>query len=302
MIKGNQVIIPTPFNEQGEIDERSLNNLIDHVLHLGTEGVIALGTTGEFYALTNSEKKRVIDIASERLKGRASLTVGASHSGTDVAAELAAYASEKGADAVLVTPPYYGQVTTEGMIQHFATIGHKGNINLMIYDGGGGVEVPVSVIAEVRQLTTRMRYLKLTTPKPSKVREIHDAFDREVGVLAGEDLLIMPELIEGAIGLTTAAGNLRADVLTRIFQLVQEKKFQEAQVLHDRHIAPQAIVTGSIRNEFIQCFKFALKEMGVIACDKVRLPLTPLSEARKQNLKQMLVNQQLIASAEGSLV
>src|SRR5690554_3708224 len=103
------------------------------------------------------------------------------------------------------------------MIEHFLYIGENWGVDLMGYGGGGGIEVPVSVISEVRKRTKKMKYLKLTTPKVNKVREFHETLNREVLVFAGEDLLIMPELYAGAVGLTTAAGNLQAAVLSKIF-------------------------------------------------------------------------------------
>ncbi|MHB8063121.1 MAG: dihydrodipicolinate synthase family protein [Ruminiclostridium sp.] len=294
MLKGNLVLLVTPFNKDYQIDEKSFVNLLDYVVEGNVQGVIVLGTSGEFFSLRNEEKKRIIDITSERIGDKCAMISGVAHSGSFISADLAKYAGSKGAAAVLAPPPYYIQPTNEGMINHFTIIAERGGVDLMVYDGGGGIEVPISVIDGVRKNSSKMKYIKLTTPKPGKVKELHTAFNREVSVFAGEDLLIMPDLYEGAVGLTTAAGNLRPDVLTKIFELVQDKKYEEAQKLHDEFVAPQAIVTGSIRNEFIQCFKTALKMMGIIECDIVRPPLHQLSEVRRNNLKLMLQKQKLL--------
>ncbi|MNB72910.1 4-hydroxy-tetrahydrodipicolinate synthase [compost metagenome] len=294
MLKGNQVLIVTPFDNNYEVDESSLVNLVDHLVEQDVAGIIVLGTTGEFFSLQDHEKKRIIDITSERTKDRTALIVGVAHSGSSISADMARYAGDKGASAVLLPPPYYHVPTPEGMIDHFTIVGQRGNVDLMVYDGGGGIEVPIHVIEKVRAATSKLRYIKLTAPKVTKVREYHETFGSEVSVFAGEDLLIMPELLEGADGLTTAAGNLRPKELTEIFNLVQNEKFSEAQMIHDAHIAPQAIVTGSIRNEFIQCFKTSLKMMGIIKTDTVRPPLHRLSESRIHNLSLMLQNQKLI--------
>lgn len=293
-IKGNQVLIVTPFKPNYELDEESLIRLVDHLVAQDVGGIITLGTTGEFFSLTENEKMRVIDLVASRTRNKTALIVGVAHSGTSISADMAVYAREKGAAAVLVPPPYYHVPTAEGMIAHFSTVGLKGGVDLMVYDGGGGIEIPLEVIKAVRANTPHMRYVKLTTPKVAKVGQYHQEFKREIVVFAGEDLLIMPELIEGADGLTTAAGNLRASVLSEIFRLVQSGHIDAAQEIHDRHIAPQALVTGAIRNEFIQCFKVALKMMGIINHDTVRPPLHTLAQSRLQNLESMLKNQQLI--------
>ncbi|MCD1259369.1 dihydrodipicolinate synthase family protein [Paenibacillus athensensis] len=293
-LKGNNVLIVTPFNKNGEIDEKSLIQLLDYILEQKADGIIVLGTTGEFFSLTDAEKERVIRIAAERIQDQCALIVGVASPSAEMSAKIARVAGENGASAVLVPPPYYIHPTDEAMINHFSIIGAQGGVDLMVYDGGGGIEVPISVIKEVRHRTDTMKYIKLTTPKVNKVQEYHTALSGEVSVFAGEDLLIMPELYAGAVGLTTAAGNLQAAALSDIFRLVQEHRFEEAQKLHDQRIAPQAIVTGAIRNEFIQCFKTSLHLMGIIESDTVRNPLHALSEVRKENLKFMLRNQNLI--------
>ncbi|MEN2470600.1 dihydrodipicolinate synthase family protein [Burkholderia theae] len=293
-LHGNQVLVVTPFKPDYQLDEASLSSLIDHLVAQDVAGIIVLGTTGEFFSLTDSEKRRVIDVAAERIGDRSALIVGVAHSGSEIAADMAVYAREKGAAAVLAPPPYYHQPTAEGMIAHFSRIAQRGAIDMMVYDGGGGTEIPVEVVEAVLNVSPHMRYVKLTTPKVTKVRQYHSHFDGRISVFAGEDLLIMPELIEGADGLTTAAGNLRASVLNRIFALVQAGEIDQAQALHDRHIAPQALVTGSIRNEFIQCFKVALNRMGIIAHDTVRPPLHVLPRSRIDNLVAMLKVQGLL--------
>jgi 4-hydroxy-tetrahydrodipicolinate synthase len=294
MLKGNNVLLVTPFLPDGSLDEKSLLQLLEHVLAQAVDGVIVMGTTGEFFSLEASEKCRVIELVAKNLKGRCRFTAGVINSGSKLSADLAAYARSMGADAVLVAPPYYLAPSAQGMIEHFSLIGIRGDVDLMVYDGGGGMDVPVSVLKKVRANTPRMRYVKLTTPSVVKIAEIHEQFGEQIGVFGGEDLLIMPELYAGVIGLTTAAGNLQPGMLSTIFQLVQKKQFVEAQRLHDRHIAPQAIATGAIRNEFIQCFKTALKLMGIIAHDTVRAPLVPLCPSRVESLRLMLQGQGLV--------
>ncbi|TCJ15220.1 dihydrodipicolinate synthase family protein [Parasulfuritortus cantonensis] len=295
-IQGNQVLIVTPFKPDLSLDEPSLVRLVDHLVEQGAAGIIALGTTGEFFSLSDDEKRRVVDVVAERTRGRTPLIVGVANTDPVQSAGLAAYAKERGAAAVLAPPPYYISPSSEGMVEHFSRIAQAG-IDLMVYDGGGGIEIPIDVVAAVQARSTHMRYVKLTTPKVSKVAEIRQRFQGAISVFAGEDLLIMPELIEGADGLTTAAGNLRCAELGRIFDLVQQGLLEEAQALHDRCIAPQALVTGAVRNEFVQCFKVALKMTGIIDSDAVRPPLHRLSESRIVQLKGMLRHQGLLPSS-----
>jgi dihydrodipicolinate synthase/N-acetylneuraminate lyase len=161
----------------------------------------------------------------------------------------------------------------------------------MIYDGGGGVEVPFEVLKAVAEGTQFFRHLKLTTRDVSKVRKVPELCQGKVQVFGGEDTLILQELLAGAVGVATAAGLLNAGAINNVIRLVREGNLEQAQAEHDRWLAPQAIVTGSVHREFIQCFKAALKMMKVINHDVVRPPLVKLNDDRRRAVELMLKSQ-----------
>ena len=78
-LDGVQAVIPTPFNEEGEFDhsaESVLRKVIDFVIEKGVAGIIPAGGAGEFFSLTEAERKRLFDICIEQVGGRVSVCCG----------------------------------------------------------------------------------------------------------------------------------------------------------------------------------------------------------------------------------
>lgn len=106
-LAGANTLLVNPFDDDGDVDERSLARLIDHVLAGGARGIIFLGSTGDFFALTHEERVRIIHAGTGHVAGRVPVTVGV---GSDVTAEsiaLTAEAQAAGGDCVMVIPPIY---------------------------------------------------------------------------------------------------------------------------------------------------------------------------------------------------
>jgi 4-hydroxy-tetrahydrodipicolinate synthase len=288
MIHGNNVIVTTPFDKALEVDEAGFCRQLDFVVDSGADGVIILGTTGEFFSLDRKEKGRLVKLAAERLRGKANLIVGVGDTCLREAIALAQLGKEHGADAILAPAPYFMAWMPSGITEYFVALARDGGVDMMIYDGGGGTAIPLTILQEVADRAERFKYLKLTTRDVAKVRQVPAVSRGRVVVFGGEDTLIIQELLAGAAGVATAAGLLNAGAINTVIRCVREKALDQAQAAHDRWLAPQAIVTGSIHQEFIQCFKAALKMMKIIDHDLIRPPLAPLCEDRRIAIELML--------------
>jgi 4-hydroxy-tetrahydrodipicolinate synthase len=284
MLSGNHVLLVTPFARDLDVDETSLRRLIDHTIAGGVHGVIPLGTTGEFFTLSDAEKRRVIDVTIDHVGGRVPVTVGVGHSGTQLAADLARYAEERGASAILLPPPYYYNTGPAGMRLHFDGVARAVGIDVMLYDGGGGIEIPLDVIADVRASHSHVNHVKLSVLSSAKVTAIRRAFDDRVAVLCGDEVMLMPELRQGARGMATAAGNVLPRVATAICDLAARGQDAAAHDLYLRQLAPWVASTGIAKGEFIRCFKEALAHLGVIVCPATRPPVPALSDVRLRDV------------------
>ncbi|HYK78921.1 MAG TPA: dihydrodipicolinate synthase family protein, partial [Micropepsaceae bacterium] len=112
-IRGSITALITPF-KNGELDEKSLRNIIAWQVAEGTNGLVPVGTTGESPTLSHKEHMRVVELCVQVAAGRVPVIAGAGSNSTREAIELTRHAKEVGADAALSVAPYYNKPTQEG--------------------------------------------------------------------------------------------------------------------------------------------------------------------------------------------
>ena len=283
-MKGNLGLLVTPFDDNQELDEKSLRNLIEFAVDDGAEGVIPLGTTGEFFSLTAEEKRKVIDITIKQVRGRIPVCVGVGYSGTRISTQLAEYAAQEGASAVLIPPPYYYPLASRSMYLHFSTIAQKIEIDVMLYDGGGGVEIPTTLIDQLNSKFPNIRHVKVSALHSKKVSDIHQALGTRMNIFCGDEVMLMSALHDGAIGMATASGMVLPRICTDICRLYLSGEHDVSREKYLKYIGPWTIASGIIKSEFVRCFKEVLAAKGIITSPMTRLPLPALEPSRKAEL------------------
>ncbi|TWT95056.1 dihydrodipicolinate synthase family protein [Neorhodopirellula pilleata] len=119
-------IIPplvTPLSRRDELDSEGLNRLIEHLIDGGVSGVFILGTTGEAPSLSYRLRRQLISEVTDRVANRIQVLVGVTDTAFVESVDLAKHAADCGADAVVLTTPYYfpaGQTELESYIRNIA--------------------------------------------------------------------------------------------------------------------------------------------------------------------------------------
>lgn len=132
-------VLFTPFDNRKEIDEDGLRQNISFLIEKSkghTEKLVFIvnGSMSEFYALTEEEQKRIIEITVDEVGNKALVIAGTGHSGTRPALIMSQYAEDAGAEGVMIVTPYYHTPTREGMYQHYKTIAEGVNIGIILYN------------------------------------------------------------------------------------------------------------------------------------------------------------------------
>src|SRR5712692_2939475 len=115
MLKGSLVAIVTPMLEDGSLDLERLRRLIDFHIREGSNGIVAVGTTGESPTVDFEEHCLLIKTAVEHAAGRVPVIAGTGANSTAEAIELSAYARKVGARCGLSVVPYYNKPSQEGL-------------------------------------------------------------------------------------------------------------------------------------------------------------------------------------------
>jgi dihydrodipicolinate synthase/N-acetylneuraminate lyase len=286
-LAGAQVLLLTPFDDEGEIDERSLAALLEYVIGAGIDGVVGLGTTGEFFTLSVDEQARLMTLIAEQVRGRVPLTYGIGNSATSVSIELARHAQELGADCVMLQSPYYFQHAPEAIDAHFLAVANAVDLPVMVYDGAAGIELSVERIRSLNERAANIRYVKMSIPDPAKVGAMR-AGAPAVEPLAGDELMMLMGMRHGAIGSTVGWGNVDPEAVAGIHRAFEQGDLSGARSIQLRSVVPAVGVCITAKNAYIRCYKEILAAKGVIASPTTRLPLTPLDEIRKDEVLSVM--------------
>jgi 4-hydroxy-tetrahydrodipicolinate synthase len=280
-------LLVTPFDQYGELDTPSLSSLIDFTLGAGAAGVVALGTTGEFFTLTPMERHEVMKHVVDHVGGNAPVTVGVGADGTAGAVALAQHAQDAGADCIMVLPPLYFDLSPEAQIHHFTTVANSVNTPVMLYDGAGGIPVSHDVIAAVAKEAGNVKYAKLALPDPSRVRAVVTAAPGVIP-LAGDDTTLVAALRNGARGSAIATGNIQAREVTEVHRAFDVGDITSAAEKFAASLAPSIMATSTPKTEFIARFKEVLAAKGIIASAHIRSPLRPVDPEDRDELLDVM--------------
>src|SRR5947208_5298620 len=133
-LEGIWTPIPTPLTKDGKIDTDATRRLVDFHIEAGIDGLLPLGTSGEFALLSREDREIVVKTVVDQANSRVPVVAGVSDPSIENVLQLSSDAKKAGADAVIATPPYYFTTTDEGHYNHFKTISEAIDLPLLVYN------------------------------------------------------------------------------------------------------------------------------------------------------------------------
>ena len=290
IFRGAGVAIITPFTEDG-INFDELGRIIEDQIAGGTDAIIITGTTGESATMTDEEHKAAIKYAVEKVAGRIPVIAGTGSNETAYAVQLAQYAEEVGADALLVVTPYYNKCTQKGLVKHFTAIADAVNIPLILYNvpSRTGVNIQVSTFAELAK-HPRIVAVKEASGDLSAVAKIRHACGDDLAVYSGNDDQIVPILSLGGSGVISVLSNVAPQMTHDICQLYFDGKVKEAA---DLQVGAIDLISALFCEVNPIPVKVAMRMLGY-AAGPLRLPLTEMEPEHEAQLRAALANHGLI--------
>jgi 4-hydroxy-tetrahydrodipicolinate synthase len=274
----------TPFSASGELDLASLARAVEWQVGMGLGSLSALGMAGEFYKLSTDETEAVISQFLEAA-GRCHTVVGVTGASAEVAVRLARHATSKGADALLVLPPYGIKPSSSGLIDYYAAIARAVDTPIMVQDGSDEIRavIPFDVLLRLCREVPSVRYIKVedTAPNP-KITALRQALGDEVTLVCGSGGLLMLDAYErGAVGCISGAAT--ADLMHEVDQAWRMGDRAEADRLYRRAL-PLIQFQCQSTELFIASEKRILRRRGLIEHDAVRQPGYHLDELERDLL------------------
>ena len=286
---GSLVPIITPFRA-GKVDRDSLERVIEFVLAAGSDGLIPCGTTGESATLSHEEHEEVVRLTIEIARKRVPVIAGTGSNSTAEAIRLTRSAEKAGANGALLISPYYNRPTQEGIFQHYKAIAESTSLPLIVYNipARTGSKIEASTIARLSRVPGLLG-VKEATGSIETTIDILAAASKDFIVYCGEDLLNFPILACGGKGLISAMANVVPKPLADMARAANAGRWEEARRIHFE-------LLDFVKVLFIETnpipVKTACALMGLCSAE-MRLPLTPMSEANLEKLRQVLTSHDL---------
>ncbi len=290
MFKGAMVAIVTPFKND-QIDEEALRELIEFQIVNGTDAIVPCGTTGETPTLSHEEHDRVIEITIEAVKKRVPVIAGTGSNNTAEALRLTKHAYEAGADAALMTCPYYNRPTQEGLYLHFKKIAESVPIPIIPYNipGRTGVNLLPDMVAKLSKIKNIVG-IKEASGSLKQMSDIISMCDSNFAVLSGDDIFTLPLLAIGGAGIISVISNVVPADMAGMIDAFNAGDMAKAKALHYK-------MSPLIDALFIEVnpipVKAALAMMGKIQYE-YRLPLCKMGDGNYEKLRKVMADYGLI--------
>ena len=215
-------IIPamvTPLTSNGKINVPSLRKLTDYLIEGCVHGVFAVGTQGEFYALTFEEKKKAIEVVVEQTRGRVPVYAGTGAVTTREAVALTQMAEAAGAAAVSVITPYFIKPNDAELLEFYTTIAKSTRLPVLLYNNPGrtGVNISTDFVVKASKVDNIIGIKDSSgdlTLTAEYIRRTAETF----AVLAGRDTLIYGTLCYGGKGSIAATANVAPKIVVEIYE------------------------------------------------------------------------------------
>jgi 4-hydroxy-tetrahydrodipicolinate synthase len=318
-MKGIAVVQTTPFNKDGSLD---LEGMKENTRWLAeyAEGkdfiLIPLGSTGEFYAMTDDERRSAIEAVVEATGGRSVVLAGAGAAGTRLGVELCLHAQTAGADGVQVVLPYYHVPQEEGMYLHYRTIAESvdPDFGIMVYNNptvsGSWVnpflmkrlaEIPNIIAVKENTVDIFLFHTMMSEVNPDDAVILTGS-----GEIAGTYFSVF-----GCPGFISFIANFTPEIANAVYEAIAARDFDTATRICKTRVEPFDVFVGKLQAKYgphtgttrtwgsvegfmyLAAVKAAMDLVGLRG-GEVRLPLVGLDSEDKAELKDVLEEMEVL--------
>ncbi len=281
-IKGVYTALVTPFLNDGQIDWKAFDRLLDLQAKAGVDGVVISGTTGESPTLTVDEKVSLFRRARAYLPSTVKVMAGTGGNDTRQSIELSKLAQDGGVDSLLIVTPPYNKPTLAGLKAHYEAIGQAVRIPLCLYHVPGRTAQKLSA----EDLATLCEIPQVTAVKEASA----DLFlyskaliHSKASYLSGDDFTYLPSLALGGQGVISVVTNVFPKAFVELTRRYWSGDQKGALAIHN-------ILLPLIEGLFVEASPGPTKEIlaqaGIIQ-NTVRLPLVPVTGATAEKLRKV---------------
>ena len=292
-LRGAYAPIPTPF-EKDEIAFDKLTVNLEVWGRSSLDGLVVLGTNGEAVFLDHEEKIALIKHVRENFPAEKPVVAGTGCESARETLKLTDAAASAGADAALVITPHFykGGMQEANLKAFYNEVADHSPIPVVLYNmpRNTGLNLPAKLVTEL-SYHENIVSVKDSSGDIVQISEITAHCHEDFSVFAGSAGFLLPSLIMGAVGGTMAVANIIPEHCSDIFKYFREGRLHEAQSLQQRILPLNKAVTAGFG---VAGLKAAMDMLGYYYGGNPRLPLLPLDENQKEELKGIMQKAEVI--------
>jgi len=273
----------TPMTANQDVDYDGVASFADYLVGEGVQGIIPLGSTGEYYALTDDERERVTAVTIDAVAGRVPVLAGTNSGGTRQVVAYSQKAQAQGADGLLLAAPYYALPTEDELFEHFRVVDSEVSIPIMLYNypGRTGVDMTPDLVGRLAELDN-VQYVKESSGDMTRVGEIIRRFGEKITVFCGCDTLALENFMMGSAGWVGGVVNVLPKMHVELYNLaVVQNDIPAARELYYRLLPVLSLMEGA--GQYTQLVKAGCGLTG----HPVGPPRGPLGMATEDNIAKL---------------
>ncbi|MHB9861822.1 dihydrodipicolinate synthase family protein [Streptomyces sp. YIM S03343] len=296
----------TPLTPDREVDVPSLLRLVDHLVSAGVHGLFVLGSSSEAAYLTDRQRLLVVESVTAHVAGQVPVLAGAIDMTTPRVLDHVAAVTSAGADAVVVTAPFYTRTHPAEIARHYRLVAAASPVPVVAYDipVAVGSKLPAALVLELAEEGV-LAGVKDSSGDVAGFRELTTGTRERTGladfsVLTGSEVVVDLAMSLGAQGAVPGLANVDPDGYVRLHRLCVSGDWAGARAEQER-LCTLFGLTGAGdpsrmggSSSALGAFKAALHLRGVIACPATAEPQVPLSAAEVERVGKFLAGAGLL--------
>lgn len=283
--------VVTAFDKNLKLDIQANKNIWDFVIKGGVDGIIILGSTGEFFAMPLEQKKDLILAATDHIKERVPLIVGTGSMRLEETIELSDFAADHGAAGVIIVPPYYFALPDGSIEAYFNAIAQKVDTDIYLYNfpERTGYDIKPEIMLSLRRKNRNIIGCKDTVTNFAHTRKLINRILPEFPdfeILSGYDDYFGHNVLSGGSGTIGGLSNVAPEVSTGWVKAFRENN-AEGMTFYQKQMD---ILAGlfDFGVPFVPIVKKAMLLRGIKMEDTCLPPLFSASPEQTERIKDIL--------------
>jgi len=286
-----------PYSDTGDICETELRRYVDWLIQRGVHGLYPNGSTGEFTRFTPEERRRIVAIIADQVKGRVPILAGAAEANVRETLSACEYYASLGIRAVAIVAPFYYKLSPASVYAYFREIGQNTPIDVTLYNipmFASPIDVPtIQRLSEECERIVAIKDSSGDIPHMIRMMQAVRPNRPDFAFLTGWDAALMPMLLIGCDGGTNASSGVVPELTRRLYDLTIAHDIEAARAIQYDLI--RLFDTMIYSAEFPEGFRAAVSLRGF----NMGRGRQPLSEQQQTDLTTLSRELQCLLSSHG---